>query len=105
MDLGGTSGLGCVATMVLASPKLAGGADTIGCEDVSVRPKSPCTFWASVSTGFSFGLTLAGEDCISARRDMFGNGLKPAAPIQKADAVNTVATKMVRLPFVLRWVG
>jgi len=101
MDLGGTSGLGCVATLVPASAEFAGGADTIGCEEVSVPPKPPCTFCPSVSTGFSLGLTFAREGGISAGGGKFENGLKPVAPIHRADTVKMVALKMIRLPFLL----
>ena len=56
VDLGETSGLGCVATIVPAPPELAGGEDSIGgCEDVSLRPKLSWTFCASVPTGSSLG--------------------------------------------------
>ena len=102
MDLGETSGLGCIATLVAAPPELAGGEDSIGgCEDVPLRPKPSWTFCTSVPTGSSLGLTLAGEGGISAIRGKFENGLKPVAPIHRADAVKMVAITMVRLPFLL----
>ena len=106
VDLGGTSGLGCVATMIPAPPELAGGEDSIGgCEDVSLRPKPSWTFCASVPTGSSLVLTLAREGGISARRGKSENGLKPRTQIHRADAVKTVATKMMGLLFLLLRVG
>ena len=109
MDLGGTSGLRpCVATMIPAPPELSGGEDSIGgCEDVSLRPKLSWAFSRrfSVATGSSLVLTLAREGGISARRAKSENDLKPRTQIHRADAVKTVATKMMGLLFLLLRVG
>ena len=62
VDLGETSGLGCVATMIPAPPELSGGEDSIGgCEDVSLRPKLVYIFCVSVVTGSFLGSTFGWE--------------------------------------------